>query len=367
LRTLLIVAAVGLILSTAPAASQTGIATGNYTKLYAVDPPFKSVIGDLGFRVGPIAFSPQGELFAVETEPQPRLYVVDPADGSSSLVGDLQLPMGDPLSIPDLAFLGDGRLFVVAKPTLYQATLYSVDPTTGQTTLVGETSSNIVALSGTGLRLVALSIIGHKLVLQDVDIATGELNPVGPGFEPDFQPIYGSFAMDFDDKGQLWLMRSLETCFGCGPRVEFYKVDLEGTAEFWGWSEYPLFKGWAMAPPRPGCARDSTELCLHDRFRVSATSNTPNGQEGSAHPVSLGENSGGFWFFEPGNLELLVKVINACAPPWNHYWVFASGLTNVEVTLSVEDVESGETWKFENPQGQKFPPIQDTLAFETCP
>ena len=51
----------------------------------------------------------------------------------------------------------------------------------------------------------------------------------------------------------------------------------------------------------------------------------------------------------------------------NHYWVFAAGLTNVEVTLTVRDTQSGSEKTYFNPLGTAFQPVQDTSAFETCP
>ena len=84
--------------------------------------------------------------------------------------------------------------------------------------------------------------------------------------------------------------------------------------------------------------------------------------------MALTSDSGYFWFFNPANIEVVVKVLNACtqAPP--RYWVFAAGLTNVEVTLQVTDTQAGGSPKtYVNPLGTPFAPIQDTGAFATCP
>ena len=61
-----------------------------------------------------------------------------------------------------------------------------------------------------------------------------------------------------------------------------------------------------------------------------------------------------------------MKVLNACHG-YERYWVFASGLTNVEVTLTVTDTESGQVRRYFNPQGTMYAPVQDTDAFATCP
>jgi hypothetical protein len=77
--------------------------------------------------------------------------------------------------------------------------------------------------------------------------------------------------------------------------------------------------------------------------------------------------SGTFWFFDPNNLELSVKVLDACGTSFDSFWVFAAGLTNVEVELIVTDTESGQVRVYGNDLGQDFAPILDTAAFYTCP
>jgi hypothetical protein len=59
-------------------------------------------------------------------------------------------------------------------------------------------------------------------------------------------------------------------------------------------------------------------------------------------------------------------VLDACVG-FDRYWVFASGLTNVEVLIKVTDTETHHVRQYFNPQGKPFAPIQDTNAFATCP
>ena len=63
---------------------------------------------------------------------------------------------------------------------------------------------------------------------------------------------------------------------------------------------------------------------------------------------------------------MVTKVLGACAVNGN-YWVFAAGLTNVQVTVLVLDTSNGVTETYINPQGTAFAPIQDTAAFPSCP
>lgn len=58
-----------------------------------------------------------------------------------------------------------------------------------------------------------------------------------------------------------------------------------------------------------------------------------------ATPVQLTGDTGYFWFFNASNVELVVKVLDACH--FGRFWVFAGGLTNVDVDLTVTDTATG--------------------------
>jgi len=98
------------------------------------------------------------------------------------------------------------------------------------------------------------------------------------------------------------------------------------------------------------------------RFLVGVTWTTTTGTTGIGHGTSLTGDSGYFWFFDSANIEVVIKVLDACAVNGNH-WVFAAGLTNVAVHLRVVDSETGAEFIQDNPQGVAFAPIQDTKAF----
>jgi hypothetical protein len=111
-----------------------------------------------------------------------------------------------------------------------------------------------------------------------------------------------------------------------------------------------------------GCSPGADTLCLNKgRFEVQATYRTKAGQEGTAQVVKLTDETGYLWFFNSANVEAVVKILDACALNGN-FWVFAGGLTNVEVTLTVTDTETGNSKTYTNPQGKAFQPIQDTTA-----
>lgn len=114
------------------------------------------------------------------------------------------------------------------------------------------------------------------------------------------------------------------------------------------------------------CAQNSTTLCLNGgRFKVQTRWATSNGQSGDGQAVAITGDTGYFWFFDIANVEMVLKVLNACS--LSRYWVFAGGLTNVQVTLTVTDTRTGTVKTYINPLGQAFQPIQDTNAFATCP
>ncbi|HXT51052.1 MAG TPA: CSLREA domain-containing protein [Thermoanaerobaculia bacterium] len=111
------------------------------------------------------------------------------------------------------------------------------------------------------------------------------------------------------------------------------------------------------------CVPGGPFLCMvGNRFRVLAHWRTPQGDEGDAEGVQLTSDSGYFWFFGPDNVEVTVKVLDGCGVN-NRYWVFSSGVTNVEVTLRVVDTATGATKTYTNPLNQVFRSILDTDAF----
>jgi concanavalin A-like lectin/glucanase superfamily protein/beta-propeller repeat-containing protein len=114
------------------------------------------------------------------------------------------------------------------------------------------------------------------------------------------------------------------------------------------------------------CTAGSTVLCLNEnRFKVTATFDAGGGNSGTAHTVQLTPDTGYLWFFGSSNVEVVVKVLNGCGLG-GHYWVFAGGLTDVKVVMTVTDTATGAVKTYTNPAHTKFQPIQDTSAFATC-
>lgn len=121
-------------------------------------------------------------------------------------------------------------------------------------------------------------------------------------------------------------------------------------------------------PPPADCVPNATTLCLSGgRFQARLHWKFANGTEGEGQTINFGnDGSGLFYFLNPNNAEMLLKVINGCSLT-NSYWVFFAATTNVELLLTVTDTQTDTTKTYFNPQGNPAPPVQDTGAFATCP
>ncbi len=123
-----------------------------------------------------------------------------------------------------------------------------------------------------------------------------------------------------------------------------------------------------------GCTPDATTLCLpgDDRFKVTLYFETVQGpgNMGDARAVSLdpvGITKGGILYFsDPGNPEVLVKVLDGCAIN-NRWWVFYAATTNIGFELTVVDTLTNQTRVYINPDVNPAATVTDTQAFATCP
>ncbi|MEO8432265.1 MAG: hypothetical protein ABI592_12200 [Acidobacteriota bacterium] len=111
------------------------------------------------------------------------------------------------------------------------------------------------------------------------------------------------------------------------------------------------------------CAADGVSLCLNaNRFRVTVNwAALHNGTSGVGQAVPLTSDTGSFWFFSSGNLELNIKVVDGRAVN-NHFWVFYGALSDVQYTVTVTDTETGAVRSYTNPQG-RLASVADTSAF----
>ncbi|MEM6794839.1 MAG: penicillin acylase family protein [Acidobacteriota bacterium] len=114
----------------------------------------------------------------------------------------------------------------------------------------------------------------------------------------------------------------------------------------------------------PYCGPVDSTLCFQNQsFAASIAWNNPNLGTGVGRRVPGASNvSGNFAFFSDENWEMLVKVLDGCSLN-GHFWVFASGATDVGWELRVEDTATGATFTATNPQGTRSPAVTATEAF----
>ncbi len=154
------------------------------------------------------------------------------------------------------------------------------------------------------------------------------------------------------------IVGQLSGACGSDPSNECLATNYEVDGGFF--QTYSAVKQW-LAPSSGGtCTADGTTLCLYNsRFKVQATYKDYSGNTGSANAVSLTTDSGYFWFFSSTNVELVAKIVSFCSGSSGNYGIYASGLTDVQVTFVVTDVTTGLQKTYTNPLGNRFCTIAD--------
>lgn len=156
-----------------------------------------------------------------------------------------------------------------------------------------------------------------------------------------------------------YLLRVTDTATGA---VRFYRNEhgnLCGKGDTTAFPEpYPepvLPLAFRPASPAPAatCSPGNEALCLlNGRFRISVRwkNQHAGGTEGTGVAIPGTDQTGYFWFFDPSNVELVVKVIDGRQVN-GRFWVFYGALTDVEYTLTVIDTETGARKEYRNPPG----------------
>lgn len=221
---------------------------------------------------------------------------------------------------------------------------------------------------------VSLDLDGENpavLVERDVTVGDGLLVRVVPARPTNVEPV----ALEVTGVGSCPSLgpveivgREVRTTWspgGClGPPV----VETLTTEPFG-----PILAGQRRAVVRQGIGSEVASLpfevvpdptLLHGgRFRVQVFWEDQESQSGEGRLVQFpSRESALYWFFSPENFEIAVKVLDGCAIN-GHYWVFASGSTNVGVDLFVQDLEKSrlETWS--SPLGTPFETLTEIEAF----
>jgi hypothetical protein len=160
-----------------------------------------------------------------------------------------------------------------------------------------------------------------------------------------------------------WLGRLLVSHPSPGLHTVTVQIDTGNEVTEANESNNTITKTFTVAGTRPTvCTPGADALCLNgSRFRVVVAWSTTDGRNGSGQAVPLSDDTGTFWFFDPSNVELVVKVLDGRALN-NHFWVFYGALSNVAYTITVTDSLTGASRTYSNPQGTQAS-ASDTSAF----
>ncbi|HEX6863799.1 MAG TPA: ELWxxDGT repeat protein, partial [Thermoanaerobaculia bacterium] len=122
------------------------------------------------------------------------------------------------------------------------------------------------------------------------------------------------------------------------------------------------YEPWVHPLAGAACQPSDETLCLGGgRFRVEASWRDFQGNEGRGKAVALTADTGWFWFFDPANVEVILKTLDGQGLN-GHHWVFYGALSTVEYTLTVTDTLTGAARRYANPPG-RLGSVGDTRAF----
>lgn len=99
--------------------------------------------------------------------------------------------------------------------------------------------------------------------------------------------------------------------------------------------EQPISTTTLIVQPSPTLVTIGTFAYYGSNFRIQVEWRDPrNGQVGLAPGMALSDLAAQFWFFDPRNPEVTVKILDGWAIN-SHHWLFASTLSGVEMTIRI--------------------------------
>ncbi|MCH9648369.1 MAG: hypothetical protein K0U98_09025 [Deltaproteobacteria bacterium] len=108
------------------------------------------------------------------------------------------------------------------------------------------------------------------------------------------------------------------------------------------------------SPPGEACPAAPGALFLQEgRFSVEVEWQTSRsgGRSGTGTAIPATDKSGYFWFFQPENLELVVKVLDGRSSN-GKFWFLWGALSDVAYQLKVTDTTTCQVRTYSNPEGQ---------------
>jgi hypothetical protein len=327
------------------------------------DRAFRSVVNVTGFAV-----SPQGEAFIVGTdEVDSWLGRVSFSTGIETTVGRIS-----GIVVADIAFDGAGNLFGLTDD-VYGASTHSL-----------------------------VRISRRKAFVQVVKVLDDHDGTCYPHFGAiAFNPADGSFYYScLDPNGHLFVDRLAPGTYdqttvltsgavGEAPTAmafdrdtlwlatfdALYSADITNLAGDFSYAGSPFIatqiSDWftnitAILPSRLACVPGPTVACLFNRFKIEVAYDAGRGNgRGPASVVLDSRLSVGFTFLDPGSVELIVKIVDACSTT-GKWQLSAGGLTDSGVSITVTDTASGAVRTYASARRQPFRTVIDNSAF-SCP
>ncbi len=172
--------------------------------------------------------------------------------------------------------------------------------------------------------------------------------------------------------GNLWFTENSDRIGRITPKGEIAEISLPAGSGPSGITVGPDHAIWfteasgnkiGRLDPAAACLPEAHTLCL-GIFRIT-TAWQGSGQSGAGNPMSITPNTGAFSFFDASNVEVFVKILDACRES-GKFNVYVNGLTHLGVTVSVTDTETGTSKTFVNPGGAPFSLLFDGSTF-ACP
>jgi hypothetical protein len=77
--------------------------------------------------------------------------------------------------------------------------------------------------------------------------------------------------------------------------------------------------------------------------------------------VALSDDTGYFWFFDPANVEVVLKTLDGTGVN-GHFWTFYGALSDVQYEITETDTVTGAARRYVNPPGL-LASVADTTAF----
>lgn len=300
-----------------------GTAAGTRRLLDLIPGPGGSAPRDLVVFGGRLLF------FAADAQGSERLWSSDgTAPGTVPLA--VTAPPGLPRAPHEPAIAAD-RLFFTAWTEAAGQELWATDGTANGTRIVrdlmpGPASSYPRGLAAAGSVLLFAADDGQTG--HEIWMSTGTAG--GTRRLQDVQPGPGSSA-----PAEITL---------AGDRIFFAADGGAHGRELWAMDAASLSALCVPAPDR---------LCLAGgRFGVTVSWRDQHngGREGVGTAVPDTHESGFFWFFQPGNLELVVKILDGRGAN-QRFWVFYGALSDVEYRVTLKDYETGQEKTWHNPPG----------------